>query len=67
MVGFDDPANWFEDRSNHNNPGHNFEKERRNPTVPDFTLTNNEFNKTNNNWLNFQDVPSKDTFNSVYK
>lgn len=35
--------------------------------MPEFTLTTQEFNKTNHNWLNFQDVPSKETFKSVYE
>ena len=60
-------GNWFEDRSNHKNLGHKFDTERRNDVVDNFTLTRQDFNKTNDNWLKFQTVAADETYKTIYK
>lgn len=60
-------SNWFEDRSNHENPSHHHFKELIKGDIAATTISKEEFNTTSQNWLNFQAIPPSDTYQTNYK
>jgi hypothetical protein len=59
--------NWFEDRSNHKNGCHQFYKVSKEDQSFKSTLKQEEFNATNQNWLQFQDIKPASTFETMYQ